>query len=164
MVIHNRRPEGIVSSSCTKSFPEPALAKDSGEKQYPYCGESSKGCQGVKPPHRCDFFGLDQKESRNCGSLPADMPAHSRFRLTCPHTPASGWYKKGPHYWRPSNLWWSEGDLNPRRTDFQSVALPTELPDQECVELEFLARPYILAAHLIHCKNFFRQEQQRPDS
>ena len=26
-------------------------------------------------------------------------------------------------------LWWSEGDLNPRHADFQSAALPTELPD-----------------------------------
>ena len=25
--------------------------------------------------------------------------------------------------------WWSEGDLNPRHADFQSAALPTELPD-----------------------------------
>ncbi len=26
--------------------------------------------------------------------------------------------------------WWSEGDLNPRHADFQSAALPTELPDR----------------------------------
>ena len=29
----------------------------------------------------------------------------------------------------PDCLWWSEGDLNPRHADFQSAALPTELPD-----------------------------------
>ena len=27
--------------------------------------------------------------------------------------------------------WWSEGDLNPRHADFQSAALPTELPDHD---------------------------------
>ena len=26
--------------------------------------------------------------------------------------------------------WWSEGDSNPRHADFQSAALPTELPDR----------------------------------
>ena len=34
--------------------------------------------------------------------------------------------KLGPSF----NSWWSEGDSNPRHGDFQSPALPTELPDQ----------------------------------
>ena len=29
-----------------------------------------------------------------------------------------------------SSRWWSEGDSNPRHADFQSAALPTELPDR----------------------------------
>ena len=28
------------------------------------------------------------------------------------------------------NKWWSGRELNPRHMDFQSIALPTELPDQ----------------------------------
>ena len=36
--------------------------------------------------------------------------------------------RKSPHDLRFS--WWSGRDLNPRHGDFQSPALPTELPDQ----------------------------------
>ena len=36
--------------------------------------------------------------------------------------------------------WWSEGDLNPRHADFQSAALPTELPDHMC--LPFAENPF----------------------
>lgn len=33
-----------------------------------------------------------------------------------------------------SRCWWSGGDLNPRHADFQSTALPTELPDQQALD------------------------------
>ena len=31
----------------------------------------------------------------------------------------------------PFDVWWSETDLNRRHGDFQSPALPTELPDRK---------------------------------
>jgi hypothetical protein len=34
---------------------------------------------------------------------------------------------------------WSGRDLNPRHMDFQSIALPTELPDHDFNELAFIA-------------------------
>lgn len=38
-------------------------------------------------------------------------------------------YLDGCHFTATKSKWWSEGDLNPRHADFQSAALPTELPD-----------------------------------
>ena len=48
--------------------------------------------------------------------------------------------------------WWSERDLNPRHGDFQSPALPTELPDQVRQ-----TQVYILQTGTPYCKNFFGQ-------
>ena len=54
------------------------------------------------------------------------------------HTGNAAWYFAHTKSFRekqngspkaPDCLWWSEGDLNPRHADFQSAALPTELPD-----------------------------------
>ena len=43
--------------------------------------------------------------------------------------PAASPEKEQPLCWGCGVSWWSGGDLNPRHADFQSAALPTELPD-----------------------------------
>ena len=49
-----------------------------------------------------------------------------RSRLQCPGRRAK---KKGPHCCRPfEKQWWPGRESNPRHGDFQSPALPTELP------------------------------------
>ena len=62
---------------------------------------------------------------------------------------------------RFGNSWWSEGDLNPRHADFQSAALPTELPDHGYGNAGFPMRGYILAALLHRCKKKSRVTGER---
>ena len=45
--------------------------------------------------------------------------------------------KSQPEGWL-ADSWWSERDLNPRHGDFQSPALPTELPDQSASSISAL--------------------------
>ena len=80
---------------------------------------------------------------------PRSMPAIVRDTLFClyPYIPrfAVPQAQKSLRYKRPRrsgalSLWWSEGDLNPRHADFQSAALPTELPDHMC--LPFAENPF----------------------
>ena len=73
------------------------------------------------------------RATTGCRTNPANVPlgafAFRRFPSQGSR-PARFPTKKEPHCWGSESSWWSEGDLNPRHADFQSAALPTELPGQ----------------------------------
>ena len=80
---------------------------------------------------------------------------HLEERTRASPSPHDAEMQKGSAQRLTLSSWWSEGDLNPRHADFQSAALPTELPDRIRVRLPPLTRAYIVAGHSALGKNFF---------
>ena len=89
---------------------------------------------------------------------------HLEERTRASPSPHDAEMQKGPAQRLTLSSWWSEGDLNPRHADFQSAALPTELPDQIRVRLPPLTRAYIVAGHSALGKNFFSFSSLQPPS